>query len=99
MNSKYVTVVTGGGRGIGRAIAVRMAAETAVLVVGRTESDLVSVCDEINNTGAASLTTSSAMWPSRKPHWRQWQRRRAAAGRFAIWLPMPVSPMVALSKR
>lgn len=45
------TIVTGGGRGIGRAIALRMAHETAVLVVGRTEADLQSLCQEIKNRG------------------------------------------------
>lgn len=45
------TIITGGGRGIGRAIALRMAQETAVLVVGRTEEDLQSLCQEINNRG------------------------------------------------
>lgn len=45
------TIITGGGRGIGRAIALRMAEETAVLVVGRTEADLQSLCQEINNRG------------------------------------------------
>ena len=33
------TIITGGGRGIGRAIALRMAHETALLVVGRTEAE------------------------------------------------------------
>lgn len=45
------TIITGGGRGIGRAIALRMAEETAVLVVGRTEDDLQTLCQEINNRG------------------------------------------------
>lgn len=47
MDNKSVTIVTGGGRGIGRAIALRMAKETAVLIVGRTPKDLLSVRDEI----------------------------------------------------
>jgi len=51
MTQSQVTIVTGGGRGIGRAIAMRMARHTSVLVVGRTESDLQSVCDDINHQG------------------------------------------------
>lgn len=51
MKPNMVTIVTGGGRGIGRAIARRMAEETAVLVVGRTKSDLQSVCEEIRQGG------------------------------------------------
>lgn len=51
MKQQHVTVVTGGGRGIGRSIALRMASETAVLVVGRTASDLISVCAEITEAG------------------------------------------------
>lgn len=44
---KSATIVTGGGRGIGRAVTVRLAREGAVVVVGRTEADLISVCGEI----------------------------------------------------
>ena len=56
MNLKQVTIVTGGGRGIGRAIANRMAQRTAVLVVGRTGADLESVCNEINqHSGSADF--------------------------------------------
>jgi NAD(P)-dependent dehydrogenase (short-subunit alcohol dehydrogenase family) len=51
MDKNAVTIVTGGGRGIGRAIAIRMAKETAVLVVGRTQADLQSVCSEIRAAG------------------------------------------------
>jgi 3-hydroxybutyrate dehydrogenase len=50
MNNQ-VTVITGGGRGIGRAIAVRMSRLTSILVVGRTKEDLVQVCEEINQAG------------------------------------------------
>ena len=46
MSASSVTIVTGAGRGIGRAIALRMAKETAVLVVGR-KSNLLSVYEEI----------------------------------------------------
>ncbi len=51
MDTEALTIVTGGGRGIGRAIALRMAKETAVLVVGRTENDLNDVCGEITRGG------------------------------------------------
>jgi NAD(P)-dependent dehydrogenase (short-subunit alcohol dehydrogenase family) len=54
MNSKQVTIITGGGRGIGRAIALRMSRLTSILVVGRTKEDLVQVCDEINLAGGAA---------------------------------------------
>ena len=45
------TIITGGGRGIGRAIALRMARETNVILVGRTEADLVSACRGIEEAG------------------------------------------------
>jgi NAD(P)-dependent dehydrogenase (short-subunit alcohol dehydrogenase family) len=44
-------IVTGGGRGIGRSIALRLARDMAVVVVGRTPADLDSVCSEIAGSG------------------------------------------------
>lgn len=51
MGQQGATIVTGGGRGIGRAIAIRMARETPVLIVGRTASDLASTCAYIQQEG------------------------------------------------
>ena len=54
MERTAVTIVTGAGRGIGRAIALRMAKQTTVMVVGRTSEDLLSVRDEIIARGGSA---------------------------------------------
>src|SRR5207248_828308 len=47
--ANQVAIVTGGGRGIGHAIALRLAGEGArVAVVSRTEANAVRTADEIN---------------------------------------------------
>lgn len=45
------TVITGGGRGIGASIAMRMAYEGPVLLVGRTETDLRKISNAIRTDG------------------------------------------------
>lgn len=54
MNTQLVTIITGGGRGIGKAVALRMARETAVLLVGRTQASLESACEEIRAAGGVA---------------------------------------------
>lgn len=55
MNAKYLTIVTGGGRGLGRVIALRMAKETSIFIIGRTLSDLDATYQEIVATGTKAI--------------------------------------------
>jgi NAD(P)-dependent dehydrogenase (short-subunit alcohol dehydrogenase family) len=51
-----VAIVTGGGKGIGRAIALGLAqAGAAVVVASRTEAEIEAVAEEIRGTGARAL--------------------------------------------
>jgi 3-oxoacyl-[acyl-carrier protein] reductase len=45
------TIITGGGKGLGKAIAFRMCLEGPVLLVGRTESALKETCEIITDSG------------------------------------------------
>jgi NAD(P)-dependent dehydrogenase (short-subunit alcohol dehydrogenase family) len=44
---RLAAIITGGGRGIGRAITLRLARSEPVIVVGRNEDDLASVCARV----------------------------------------------------
>ena len=55
-----VAVVTGGGRGIGRAISVGLAAEgVRVVVAGRTESTCAAVVEEIRGAGGDAVPVTA----------------------------------------
>ena len=57
-NQRPATIITGGGRGIGRAITLRLARSGPVIVVGRTEDDLKSICAEVSSNGGLSVACS-----------------------------------------
>jgi NAD(P)-dependent dehydrogenase (short-subunit alcohol dehydrogenase family) len=55
-----VAIVTGGGRGIGRAIAVSLAAAGAsVAVVARSPDQIAQTCEQIENAGGRSIAVSA----------------------------------------
>ena len=49
-----IAVVTGGGSGLGRAMAVRLAEQYHVVVAGRTESSLTEVAEQIGGTAVVT---------------------------------------------
>jgi NAD(P)-dependent dehydrogenase (short-subunit alcohol dehydrogenase family) len=53
--AKKVAVITGGGRGIGRAMALKFAGEgAAVMVAARTESEIEAVAQEVREAGGSA---------------------------------------------
>jgi NAD(P)-dependent dehydrogenase (short-subunit alcohol dehydrogenase family) len=58
--SGKVAVITGGGRGIGRAIALKFAGEgSAVLVAARTKSEIEAVAAEVQKAGGRAAAVSA----------------------------------------
>jgi NAD(P)-dependent dehydrogenase (short-subunit alcohol dehydrogenase family) len=50
-----VSIITGGGRGIGRSITLRLARESAVIPVGRNQADLMATCETVIAAGGEAI--------------------------------------------
>jgi len=58
--TEKIAVITGGGRGIGRAIALKFAAEgAAVVVAARTVSEIDAVAREVRDAGGRTLAVAA----------------------------------------
>ncbi len=57
MDANSVTIVTGGGRGIGRTVALRMAKETVVMVVSQHQQNTMATVREIHEAGGIAKFT------------------------------------------
>ncbi|MEY4744601.1 MAG: hypothetical protein RL272_546 [Candidatus Parcubacteria bacterium] len=57
-DARKAAIVTGGGRGIGRAISLRMAKEGPVIIVGRTGADLAATAREIEAAGGTAASVA-----------------------------------------
>ena len=58
--SEKVAVITGGGRGIGRAIALKFAGEGAAIVVAaRTKSEIEAVAGEVRKSGGRAAAVAA----------------------------------------
>jgi NAD(P)-dependent dehydrogenase (short-subunit alcohol dehydrogenase family) len=54
-DSAVVSIITGGGRGIGQAITLRLARDSTVIPVGRTLADLDVTCDAVRAAGGKAV--------------------------------------------
>jgi len=52
---RAAAIITGGARGIGKAIALKLTTAQAVVLVGRTETDLQQVCAQIVASGGTAV--------------------------------------------
>lgn len=50
-DKRTAAIITGGGRGLGRVIAMRLAREYNILIIARTESDLINTCETVRLQG------------------------------------------------
>ena len=91
-----VTVITGGGRGIGRAIALKFAGEGAAAVVAaRTESEIEAVAKEIRDAGGRAAAVHQREQRVDVAHPR---RHRLAAHRD-LELTLGFGPVVVVERR
>ena len=94
--ANQIAVITGAGRGIGRAIALKFAAEGAdIACVSRTAENAEKVAAEIRAPGPPGLGLCAWTWPIPPPSPPPRKRSSSTPAKWTFWSTTPASPATA----